>query len=141
MKGRPSHRKGAVLSEKTKKKISEIRKKQGSPWMKGRKFTKEHRRKLSESHKGKKSYRWKGGITEENQLIRSSLRCRRWRTKIFKRDDYTCQECGDKGVYLEVHHIKSFARHPKLRFKMKNGTTMCKGCHRKTDGYKSKRIK
>ena len=58
-----------------------------------------------------------------------------WRSKVFKRDNYICQECGKmsgKGnaVYLEVHHLKSFKNFPKLRHEVSNGLTLCKECHR-----------
>jgi len=65
---------------------------------------------------------------------------REWREKVFKRDNYTCQDCGarskkGKKVYLEAHHKKSWTKFPKLRFRVKNGKTLCKKCHKK---YKKK---
>lgn len=54
-----------------------------------------------------------------------------WRNNVFKRDDYTCQDCGQKGGELNAHHIKSYKDYPKLRLILRNGITLCVICHRK----------
>ena len=105
---------------------------------KGR-ISEETRRKLSEGHKGEKSYLWRGGITPINKALRSSLEYRQWRDAVFQRDGYLCVDCGDGG-YLEAHHIKAFADYPDLRFDLTNGKTLCIKCHAKTDNYKKKRL-
>lgn len=51
-----------------------------------------------------------------------------WRTAVYKRDDYRCQECG-KGGQLNAHHIKEWALHPESRFDVNNGITLCEDCH------------
>ena len=62
----------------------------------------------------------------------SDYRYTEWRDKVFKRDNYTCQICFKKGGYLEAHHIKPWAKYPKLRYKVSNGLTVHKGeCHKK----------
>jgi len=72
----------------------------------------------------------------EKQLLRVSLRYKKWRKAVFKRDRYTCQICGDNsGGNLCVHHIKSFALYPKHRFKITNGRTLCLKCHKETENY------
>lgn len=53
----------------------------------------------------------------------------KWRTAVFKRDSWTCKTCGGKG-YVESHHIKSWANFPKLRYRVSNGMTLCKECHK-----------
>ena len=78
---------------------------------------------------------WRGGVTPQNQKIRASDEYKAWRTAVFERDDFTCQECGLRGGELNAHHIKSFSRHHELRFDVANGTTLCLGCHEKTDTY------
>ena len=102
-----------------------------------RKFrpTMETRKKLSELHKGAKSYLWRGGITEKNHAIRSSMDYRIWREAVFARDNWTCQQCNQRGKKLNADHIKPFASYPELRFAIDNGRTLCKDCHMKTDTW------
>ena len=93
--------------------------------------------------KGTKAPNYKDGRCIERQLLRAGLKFKNWRKEIFKRDNYTCQYCGDNtGGNLEAHHIKGFAEYKELRFDINNGITLCKKCHKKTEnyGYK-KRIK
>lgn len=107
--------------------------------MKGKKrkyiMTDQTKRKLSESHKGSKSYSWKGGITSVNQAIRNSLEYEEWRKAVFERDNYICRICGKIGGYLNADHIKPFAFYPELRFELSNGRTLCEGCHKQTDTF------
>jgi len=56
----------------------------------------ETRKKRSESMKGEKCFFWKGGVTKENQLIRTRLEYKLWRTAVFERDNYTCIWCGKR---------------------------------------------
>ena len=51
-----------------------------------------------------------------------------WRKKCLKRDNYTCQICGTTEN-LCVHHIKPYAKYPKLATTVSNGITLCKKCH------------
>ena len=119
------------------------------PWTKDK--TKENDRRIfessiksSKSHKGKRTGKdsnfWKGGITSLRGLIRSLEEYKDWRTKVFTRDKYICQQCGVSGnkKYLTAHHIKSFANYPKLRFDVNNGKTLCEDCHKLTDNYKGR---
>jgi hypothetical protein len=85
----------------------------------------------------------KTGIFSKHQIDRNLRYCKEaedWRKLVFARDDYTCQECGIRGSYLEAHHIKPFAYFPELRFDINNGLTLCRCCHDKTKvGYKELR--
>lgn len=102
----------------------------------GKKHSNESRKKMS----GSNSPGWRGGVTSENKRIRSTTQYKEWRTAVFERDDYTCQQCCVRGCYLEADHIKQFAYYPELRFEVSNGRTLCKECHKKTETYKNKRI-
>jgi hypothetical protein len=86
---------------------------------------------------GKNSNTWKGGISDINRRIRASKKFKEWREAVFKRDNWTCQICGDrsgrgrgKSVILHPHHIKHFAKFKELRFNIDNGKTLCVSCHR-----------
>lgn len=60
---------------------------------------------------------------------------REWRTAVFQRDDYTCQDCGIVGGRIQAHHVQAFKSHPELRHVLDNGLTLCADCHKKTDTY------
>lgn len=62
-----------------------------------------------------------------------------WRNKVFERDKYTCQKCGQVGGELNAHHIKVFSKYEKLRYELSNGQTLCVPCHR--DVHRKKVIK
>lgn len=66
-----------------------------------------------------------------NRFLRQTNKYKIFRKSVFKRDSWSCQECGNKGVYLEAHHIKPFATYPELRFEISNAITLCKPCHSK----------
>ena len=108
----------------------------------GRKHTEETRRKMGS--KGAKNPFWKGGISPINIRIRNSAEFRIWRESIFKRDDFTCQNCGarngnGKHIDLQAHHIKVFSKYPDLRFDKDNGITFCIPCH-KSEHLENRRI-
>lgn len=105
------------------------------PWNKGlTKYSNPDKIKYGKS--GKTHWNWKNGISGVNNLERQSSRYKEWRNKIFKRDNYTCQECGQKGGVLNSHHIKGFSEYQQLRYEIKNGITLCEKCHKKFRGLK-----
>lgn len=86
---------------------------------------------------GEKNPAWRGGVTPINQRLRSSTQYEQWRSGVFHRDGFTCQECGQRGGRLNADHIKAWALYPELRFEVENGRTLCVKCHEKTPNYKS----
>ncbi len=161
--------KGKPKSEKAKIKMSEsgkLRIGAKNPFY-GRSHSKESRIKMRKAHKGKhignKNNNWKGGITPLFFKIRNSVEYSIWRTKVFERDNYTCQgknhnksmprRSGEgKKIILEAHHKKSvskiFQDNNILIFEealscrelwdVDNGITLCKECHKLTSNYKGK---
>lgn len=119
-KGMTSPRKDIHLSIETKNKISSSKKGQ-IPWNKG----------LKEYLSKDKNPQWKGGLTPINELLRKSDEYKKWRKLVYERDYFTCQHCKIKQKYLIAHHIKSWENYPKLRYKIANGITLCRSCHKK----------
>ena len=94
---------------------------------------------------GEKHFNWKGGISKLTNIIRNCFKYRRWRSDIFTRDNFTCQECFNRGGNLEAHHIKAFALiiienniktleealNCEELWNINNGKTLCEKCHKK----------
>jgi len=121
-----------------------------------RKLTEEHKKKLSESHKGKPSWNkglkkgdhpsiskmgfqsgvlnpmWNGGDSDSERRNSEYIH---WRIAVFKRDGFACQDCGYKngvGVKrrdLHAHHIVAWIESIELRYEVENGVTLCVPCH------------
>ena len=84
---------------------------------------------------GDKSVAWNGGRSTERQIWGYKYG-RDWRKSVFERDDYTCQECGKIGRYLNAHHILPYRDWKDFQYasNIMNGITLCEKCHRKTFG-------
>lgn len=126
------------------KKQSEEHKQKISKALSGRKLSEEHKLNMSLSRRGEKCCSWKGGTTTLVKQIRKNFKYRQWRDDVFMRDDFTCQECGQRGFILNAHHIKSFssilqeyeittleeALVCEEIWNINNGITLCEECHR-----------
>lgn len=140
---------GKRLSLKHRRKLSKAHKGMKKPWVKGYSgLSKESKLKQAENRpRGKNHWNWKGGITLLVFQIRNSFKYRQWRSDILTRDDFTCQECSQRGGYLEAHHCpKSFSqilREYKIKtfeeamcceelWNINGGITFCRECHKKT---------
>ncbi len=99
--------------------------KRGTPWNKGMKFPEKSR----ENH-----HNWRGGVSSIKHLMRGSPEWRTWRKQIFERDDYRCIDCGERGVFLEPHHIEPLKKTLSRAFDTRNGITLCRPCHKMTMG-------
>lgn len=124
----------------------------GKPsWTKGKALCKETRIKISMKHTGDKIFT---GFKKDFKLrLRGMGKYLKWRADVFKRDNYHCQECGEKG-YLEAHHIiaisvllkefkitnSSEAETCKELWDIGNGISYCKNCHIKNDFYRKGKI-
>lgn len=109
----------------------------------GREFTRQHRENLSKAHRGRwagsKNPNWKGGVHEKNMELRRSGQYRQWKLASRERAGNKCEECGvEHGsvcrccgtkIGLHVHHIRSFAKNPELRFDPENSRVLCPKCH------------
>jgi len=136
-------RMGKKLSEKTKRKLSEIHKRIGTRPLsrKGIILSEELKKKLSKIHKkigtmpphpkGKDHPNWKGGFSlypiDWTETLKESIR---------QRDNCVCQLCGIhqgelKGFHkkLDVHHID----YNKDNLNPDNLISLCKSCHLKTN--------
>ena len=95
---------------------------------------KEHYRlwQKSEENCGELHPNWVDGGKHEDYLnhLRKSDEWREWRTKVFERDDYTCQMCNERGLGLHPHHIRFKSDFPELIYEVDNGITLCVDCHR-----------
>lgn len=135
---------------------------------KGMVFSKEWRDNISKNHAdvsgennpmygvrrfGEKSPVWQGGKTELLAGIRNLSKYSDWRSQVFVRDEFMCQECGDgSGGNLQADHIVPLSflveklglksvedAHSRLElWNIDNGKTLCVECHKKTDTYGAK---
>ena len=132
--GRISQRqklKGRRLSKKLKIKYSKIAKQKGfGKWMKGRKNPKLAA--IARLQTGEKNPRWKDGITSKLQQRCSSQKWIQIRSKIYKRDNWTCQKCGKKcHTDIQCHH--SIPESEGGSHIPENLVTLCKSCHIKVE--------
>lgn len=122
----------------------------------GRKHTEEWKNKAKERMKGNKyclgknlgvfHHNWKGGTSKLRANLLGTFEYRQWRNDVFTRDNFTCQDCGERGGDLEAHHIKLVslilkenniktlweAKKCQELLNTNNGITLCRKCHEKT---------
>ena len=81
----------------------------------------------------------------KNTYFNRVINYRNWKKDVKERDNYTCQNCGNKGN--SVHHIISIGliikffnlkskkdiRNCKILWNRNNGITLCERCHRKIE--------
>ena len=77
---------------------------------------------------------WNPNLTneerEKNKTRLSDIDYKLWRRRVFKKYDYTCQICNQRGKLINAHHIESYATNKELRTKLSNGIVFCEDHHR-----------
>lgn len=114
---------GYLNSKETRKKISDSLKGKKKPPR-----TIEHCMNMSISQKGEKSHLWLGGFNKKEYPIEW---VGNYRKIIRERDKYNCQICKQKQTNktFSVHHID----YNKKNCNPKNLITLCRPCHTKTN--------
>jgi len=120
--------------------------------MKGRKFSIEHRNKISIANmKGLPNTRFK--YSNIRSRIEKDIRYKLWQYEVYDRCNYRCVSCGSQDK-LQCHHRIPFAsifsflkrivnkqyietsiKILPLTFDQVNGEILCVSCHSKTDSY------
>lgn len=111
--------------------------------MNGRKHSEETRAKMRAN-----AARYKGGVTPLIRHLRTTTRYKEWRTAVYERDGYDCQDCHEeKSGRLTVHHIIPLsvlisrynirtieeAMRCEPLWDVSNGVTLCIECHAERD--------
>lgn len=84
------------------------------------------------NRKGVLNHRYIDGSSPERQRLYCQSEWLSVERKVLKRDKYKCRRCGSpKKCYrgLHVHHLKSWAGNPDLRYELTNLVTLCNKCH------------
>jgi len=123
-KNNPNYKK--PRSAVTRKRISEAQK--------GKVISEDSKRKMSEARKGrfggKNHPQWRGGISPIPYPPEFNIELKK---KIRDRDNYTCQECNfteeQLGYILRIHHID----YNKKNNNEINLLSLCRSCHAKTN--------
>lgn len=107
------------------------------PWNKG--LTK------AEYPKGIKAGQDHGNWLGGRRGVRDQAIYADFRKTILKRDNYTCQLCGDRNrkgrgsrINLEVDHITPVCAAPDRILDPENARTLCAACHRRTETFGTK---
>lgn len=162
-KNKSKSKKGIPKSEEHKKKLSEANiknkasKGKNNPFY-GKRHTEETRKKISEHRKiingmDETHPLWYEILSPLSVRIRQLVDSKKWRNKIFRRDNYTCKNCKRRGGDLHAHHYKNpfhkiikdnniktieEAINCKELWDINNGITLCIQCHR--EKHTSKKI-
>lgn len=147
MKGKIAGMLGKHHSALTIQKYKKIR--NTAEWI-AKTHTPERNLKLALALTGQKNHCWKHGqssvIRQLKKVVRKLSPYKTWRKKVFERDKFMCQKCGQIGGKLEAHHIKPYiviVRENNLRtiaeihrctalWDITNGQTLCIKCHNET---------
>jgi len=127
------NKKGAKFTEEHKKRIGDANR--------GKKRSDESRKNLGEAKKGKpiphlKKYQFKKGQRPSNFVDGTSSQryhqLASWKEiakKVYKRDNWECQQCGKHGGILNAHHVIPWVISKDNS--LDNLITLCVPCHSK----------
>lgn len=92
-----------------------------------------HKWQSENTPKGENHPNWNPNLTEEERNNgRNTWENNEWKSRVFERDNYQCQCCGDdRGGNLEAHHKNCYSDFKDQRCEVDNGITLCKKCHAK----------
>jgi len=124
--------------------------------MYGKQHSQDSKEKMSRSRTGKtgpNATAWKGGTQSITRRVKGILHTRfGWYARVYQRDKWTCQKCGDKNK-IDAHHIRPIVslikelladrtfvsdeekiewlvQQPEIKDDLlTNGVTLCRGCH------------
>jgi len=144
-RGVKNHNWGKKIPEAVKEKIRKA--------LRVRVFSPTHRARISASLLQNKHPNWKGGITPLKRLIRTNEKYNSWRSRVLISDGRRCIHCGSKENLEADHYPVSFAElllkhlidsiekalECKELWQVKNGRTLCKSCHIKTESWGNKK--
>lgn len=121
------------ISISNSKSFSEERKaglvgRQASYGNKGKHHSEEAKQKISLANRIIKTDEFNGYTSSENKLERLRFQ-REVQPAVFKRDNFTCQDCDQVGGRLQAAHILSWVEYPEFRFNLDNCRTLCMACH------------
>jgi hypothetical protein len=69
---------------------------------------------------------------DEREIGRIIPGYKEWVRRVYERDGYTCQCCGDsRGGNLNAHHLDGYNWCKDKRTEVENGVTLCENCHQK----------
>lgn len=142
---------GVKRTEKQKKELSKLAVNQ---WKEGQ-FNDWLKRKRANPLRGRDHFNYRNGNGKIREKLYSLFEYKDWRTSVFKRDDYTCQKCGQRGGCLEAHHKTPFreiaekhqfkdhleAAKCEELFDVSNGITLCNICHGEVDEQRKRTLK
>ena len=81
--------------------------------------------------RGELSPQYNPNLTDEERIAnRDYMEYAEWRNKVFERDNYTCQRCGQRQGDINAHHLNSFHWDKEHRTDINNGITLCTSCHK-----------
>lgn len=89
---------------------------------------------------GERHYCYNPNLTDQERIDRRQIEgYRSWRFKVYKRDSFTCQICGQVHGDLNAHHLDGYSWAEDKRYDVSNGVTLCLTCHKafhSENGYK-----